>query len=347
MAAGEPGRENDNQAESQIVAYLTTLRILSPAANCAFSLLSGGNSHITWRLQSQDAIEGFQDLVIKVAQPDGPLAPYDVAHEAQMMRLAQDLGAAVPAVVGHSVSATGDCDFIVMKHVAGEAPSIWDVPKWIAAADDGFRLRLGCNLLGALRPLQSLGGNASSNLPSVYDAYLQDMLALLRREADGLFALPPTLQKASDWLRSNCRELDASPALSHGDFRLGNIVVDRDQVAAVLDWERAMVGHPLHDVGYFCLPAMRTGERLCGVLTEDELVACWRSEFGEQLDIRLCAFFRIMSMYTEFCAMVRALGRVVRGQGRIVIARTLPLVARLHHDLIVGIREWENGQFHL
>ena len=42
----------------------------------------------------------------------------------------------------------------------------------------------------------------------------------------------------------------------HGDYRHGNIIFDNDkpEVAAVLDWELATIGHPLADLGYFMMP---------------------------------------------------------------------------------------------
>jgi aminoglycoside phosphotransferase (APT) family kinase protein len=330
-----------DSAQAKILSYLAKQGVLPADADCRFTLLSGGNSHITWRLQS----EGHDDLVAKVAQPDGPLAPYDVAHEAAMMLRARALGAAVPEVVGHFTSASGECDFVVMKHVAGEAPSIWDVPEWLEAREPGFRMRVGRNLVASLKPLQRLpdGGD----LPSSYDSYLTKVADTLHREVGDAFVLPHTVDKAGAWLRARCVELDAPAALYHGDFRLGNVVVRDGEVAALLDWERAMIGHPLHDIGYFCLPGMRTGDLLCGLVTQSELAAIWREEIGAALDLRLCAYFRIMAMYTEFCAMVQALARLAHGRGRLVGARTLPLVASLHYDLLVAIREWDDGRFHL
>lgn len=65
---------------------------LTTGAVEGYELLSGGNSHITWRVLTGTP---ELDLVVKIAQPDGPLAPYDVRHEAAMM--AQAAAAGVPA----------------------------------------------------------------------------------------------------------------------------------------------------------------------------------------------------------------------------------------------------------
>jgi aminoglycoside phosphotransferase (APT) family kinase protein len=41
---------------------------------------------------------------------------------------------------------------------------------------------------------------------------------------------------------------ESAPAVVHGDFRLDNLLVDEDRVAAVIDWEMATLGDPLTDV---------------------------------------------------------------------------------------------------
>jgi aminoglycoside phosphotransferase (APT) family kinase protein len=263
------------------------------------------------------------------------------------MRQAAAMGAAAPEVIGCAASVDGSCDFIIMQHVAGEAPSIWEVPGWIERAEPGFREQIGRGLLKSLKPLRAMNGAGAPNLSSHYRAYLSRAESEVRQAADGHFELPEMVGAVADWLRDRCEALDVAPALYHGDFRVGNAVFRGGDVAALLDWERAMVGHPLHDIGYFSLPAMKTGNLICGVLTEAELARFYEEEFGEPLDLRLCSFFRIMSIYTDFCATTRALARIASGRGRINGARTLPLVARLHHDLLVAIREWTDGQFHL
>ncbi len=49
------------------------------------------------------------------------------------------------------------------------------------------------------------------------------------------------------------RPPDGRPGLMHGDYHLGNLLVDvsRPQITAVLDWEMATIGDPLVDLGRF------------------------------------------------------------------------------------------------
>lgn len=47
---------------------------------------------------------------------------------------------------------------------------------------------------------------------------------------------------------------DGRVALVHGDFRLDNLMwSDTPQLLAVVDWELSTLGHPLADLGYFCM----------------------------------------------------------------------------------------------
>ncbi|MDC8011361.1 phosphotransferase family protein [Tahibacter soli] len=56
-----------------------------------------------------------------------------------------------------------------------------------------------------------------------------------------------------DWLPANLPDDDGKVALVHGDFRIDNLMWIDDRVGAVVDWELSTLGHPLADLGYFCM----------------------------------------------------------------------------------------------
>ena len=49
-------------------------------------------------------------------------------------------------------------------------------------------------------------------------------------------------------------------SIVHGDFRLGNMIVNDGRVSAVLDWELCTLGDPLADVGYLLNSWVQPGE---------------------------------------------------------------------------------------
>lgn len=65
----------------------------------------------------------------------------------------------------------------------------------------------------------------------------------------------PAMDALIEKLPARCPADDGSVALTHGDFRIDNLMFDPStpRVAAIVDWELSTLGHPLADLGYFCM----------------------------------------------------------------------------------------------
>jgi aminoglycoside phosphotransferase (APT) family kinase protein len=81
-----------------------------------------------------------------------------------------------------------------------------------------------------------------------------DRLAAVTEETGEQF---PTLEAVGEWLRENAPAPGASPtSLVHGDYRPGNVLftgAETPRITGVLDWETAMLGDPLTELGYLLL----------------------------------------------------------------------------------------------
>jgi aminoglycoside phosphotransferase (APT) family kinase protein len=88
------------------------------------------------------------------------------------------------------------------------------------------------------------------------------------------------------WLPANLPADDGQASLTHGDFRLDNIVLHpvESRALAVLDWELSTLGHPYSDLAYQCMQ-LRMGQdtvisglgsvnrQALGIPTEQQYVA--------------------------------------------------------------------------
>lgn len=65
----------------------------------------------------------------------------------------------------------------------------------------------------------------------------------------------PAMDALIERLPARCPPDDGSVALAHGDFRIDNLMFHPTQprVIAIVDWELSTLGHPLADLGYFCM----------------------------------------------------------------------------------------------
>ncbi len=79
----------------------------------------------------------------------------------------------------------------------------------------------------------------------------------------------------------------ASPALVHGDFRLGNFIVDGDGLAAVIDWELAHGGDPTEDIGWLTIRSWRFGNDdlpVCGIGDVEPFLVAYEEAGGTRPD---------------------------------------------------------------
>jgi aminoglycoside phosphotransferase (APT) family kinase protein len=226
----------------------------------------GGASRETWAFTSEG-----RELV---ARCDPPGAPHSgaMALEALLLRAADAGGVPVPQVV-----ASAD-DLIVVRRLQGET-----LARRILRDDafDKARDRLTAQCGEALARLHTkVRPDDVPGLP-VED----DPIATLRATLDELGEPHPALELGLLRL-GRSRPAATASALVHGDFRLGNLMVDGDGLVGVLDWELAHVGDPAEDLGWLCVPSWRFGgvHPVAGVGTREELLSAYAEAGGTAVD---------------------------------------------------------------
>lgn len=229
--------------------------------------LSGGASRETWSF-----VADGRPLILQRQRPGDTR---DMAIEARVLRTAFAAHVPVPELIESGELSTG-AKFMVLAHVLGET-----IARKILRDDRfaGARPMLVGQMARALARLHAVDVDAVADLPAI------DQVEQYRSTLDSLNASlgqsHPAFELAFAWLERN-RPNSQRRALVHGDFRLGNVMVDDAGLAAVLDWELAHVGDPLEDLGWLCVRAWRFGSPhpVAGLGSYDELLAAYRHESG-------------------------------------------------------------------
>jgi aminoglycoside phosphotransferase (APT) family kinase protein len=230
----------------------------------------------------------------QVARPVFP--SYDLALQYQVMdSVGRHSDIPVPELRGLELdpSILG-VQFYLMKHTPGRIPT--DMPPY---SMDGWMMHetseqqraamwwAGVETMGRYHRLdyRELGFD---HLQVAGRTPLQQQLAYWQSYLDWALEGGQHLicQAALDWLQANQPE-DEPTVLCWGDSRIGNMIFREslDEVAAVLDWEMAVLGNPVQDVAWFNYIDATFAEgfgipRLAGLPGYEETVERWQQVSG-------------------------------------------------------------------
>lgn len=257
---------------------------------------------IHWRDGSDgDRARCLEAVLRSVPSQDGPFPEYDLAMQfAVMQALSEKTEVPVPDVLWLETDpALLGVPFLVMRSVAGRAPL--DFPSYhaeglYAEASPAQRRHLWRSTIEALARLHAADWRAlgldlvpggrdeqpEAHALRYWRRYLDEWIKQDARESI------PVFDEALAWLereRPPCERL----ALCWGDAKLGNVLYRDDSfdVAAVIDWELAMIGDPETDLASLRISDLRAQEAagtcLEGTPSEAELIALYEEASGHPI----------------------------------------------------------------
>jgi aminoglycoside phosphotransferase (APT) family kinase protein len=228
--------------------------------------LTGGASRSTWAF---DAItpEERRALILRIGPPDDVHASMEL--EARVQAVAAAAGTPVPHVLvaDNSAAALGN-PFLICEEVEGETIARRIDRQLEKAGGQTARSELLSQCAQALAAIH----RADADDPELAT---QDQLAEWRSRLDAMGDTTATFEWAFRWLAAN-RPAPSPPHLVHGDYRMGNLIVDGSDLAAVLDWELVHVGEVYEDLAWFCIRA----DRAAGGLGSVEDFLCGYEQAG-------------------------------------------------------------------
>jgi len=237
-------------------------------------VLTGGASRATWAFDAQTAA-GVRALILRTGSPDDVHASMEL--EAAALRRAATTGAPVPEVIAaaNSAAALGS-PYLICDFIHGET-IVRKIQRTLDTTTRARLLQQCAQALAAIHRADPVG----IGLPA------SDPLAEWRHQLDEMGDTTATFEWAFRWLELH-RPQPTPPVLVHGDFRMGNLIVDDTGLAAVLDWELTHIGEALDDLAWFCIRAWRFGAPASlgagGLGSVDDFVAAYEQAGGLPVD---------------------------------------------------------------
>jgi aminoglycoside phosphotransferase (APT) family kinase protein len=271
--------------------------------------LEGGWSRQSWALTVDDPDSPPLELIVRV-RPHGALLDTDLRQEFSTYAALADEPVPVPPV--HGMLDEQDTPFggpfFVMDRLPGRSPNVWRARERAELAEDwqgarGYATDLA-DTLAAIHavPLEQLAKVVVARDFAATVAHwraIQQEMALVE---------DPILEEAYEWVAQRApREL--SPCLVHGDYRIGNCLVDEGRLTGVLDWELSFLGDPRFDLGYVALEYhagkfTKPGSPLLNAVAErDWFRERYEAASGRSLDAEVIRTFSVLAMLM-LCAIL-------------------------------------------
>ena len=260
--------------------------------------LAGGASRETWALQAEFD-DATQTLVLRLdmASTMNPQA-INRADEFRLLQIAYAHNVQCPrprwfcddpAVLG--------APFLLMDYVAGESigPRVVRKPELATA-----RQALPRQMARQLARIHAIDADtlalAFLPRPPAGTSPAQHLVNTLRQSLDALEAHSPGLTAGLRWLEQN-QPAPARLHVLHGDFRIGNLIVDEAGLAAVIDWEFAHLGDPVEDVAWPLVRDWRFGNdrlHLGGIGDAEPYLEAYETMTERPLDRAAVTYWEIM-----------------------------------------------------
>lgn len=302
-------------------------------ADVTVATLGGSNRTVIFDLVEGAARRRLVSRQETYTSENSPFLP--PSDQFKVMKLVHANGFPVPEPVFEYDAADGMGNGYVTAYVAGDT-----MPRRILSDPtyDDVRPRLAAQFGDLLALLHSLDTSAVSFLETWPDSI--DPLEALRQRYDSYRESHPAIEMGLRWLERN-RPAPPRRRLVHGDFRVGNFMVDRTGVSAVLDWECSHIGSGMEDLGWLCMRSWRFGNvdrPVGGVGDRSALYEAYRARAGSPVDTDAVRYWEIFGLARwAVLNMMQAYGHVFGGRRSVIYAACGRNTSMIEYDLLMTL----------
>jgi aminoglycoside phosphotransferase (APT) family kinase protein len=281
-------------------------------------LLAGGASKEAWAVDAA----GERLLVRRAAGGVIHQFTLPLAEEFAVVEAAYEAGVKVPRPVAY-LGELGGREAFAVERVEGET-----IGRRIAKAPPpGMAVQLA-------EELAKIHAIPPERVPFLTG---RDSLETIRDELDTVDEAHPAIEYGLWWLAQRAPE-PLPAVVSHGDFRIGNVVVSEAGLEYLLDWEFAHLADPRDDLAWPLVRAWRFGadeRRLGGVGEPAPYLERYRELTGLNVALEELAWWEVLGNVKWAVGCLTQSRRHLRGQERSVELAVLGrLAAEMEYELL-------------
>lgn len=228
----------------------------SRAEVCGLTQLEGGWSRRTYALEVADPERGPDpDRYIARVRPADSILDTELGQEFAVFELLEDEPVPSPRVHGYEPAEDTPFGgpFFLMERLSGGAINVWRPQDQAALRTDWEDGRgIATDFVDHLAAIHAVDAGRLAGVVAERD--FAATVARWRAIYDEVkLVADPVVEEAYAWVLDH-EPAPVAPCLVHGDYRIGNCLVDGGRVSAILDWELTTIGDPRFDLGYLALP---------------------------------------------------------------------------------------------
>jgi len=267
-----------------------------------FSLIAGGRSNLTYRVA-----DAAGHIYVLRRPPLGHVleSAHNMGREHKIISSLGPTDIQVAPALGLCLDrSVNKADFYVMQFVEGEVYNSSVQGETIPAAE---RKPLCMDVIDTLVRLHRIDPDAVGlgDLGKKEDYVARQVRRWTKQYANSKTEDIPEMEEVGRLLQDNIPE-QVGATIAHGDYRLGNLMVNEYRVAAILDWELCTLGDPLADLGYLLNWWYEAGEiepsdrddatsAATGFSSRNDLIAYYAEHTGR--DLTNINYYRALSYW--------------------------------------------------
>ena len=292
----------DDELSPKLEAFIARESGAREVRVSALRRLTGGASRETWSLDAAlTHADGRAETLPLILQRDVRGAPKTLsrADECRLMRAAFDAGVPAPEPLFMGDDSLGG-EFFLVRRIDGET-----LPRRLLREDvyADARRAMPAQLGRALAAIHaiSLDTPGIAGVPAPPDGAVPAAYEVQRYEQIFRMIAPephPAFELAFRFLNQHAVARAAGAArrcLTHGDYRIGNMLFGPEGLRVVLDWELAHIGDPMEDMGFICVRSWRFGgpKPVGGIGDREEFFAAYETAGGGAVDAERVRFWEV------------------------------------------------------